>query len=317
MSAPAPSPVPLVLIAGPPLLGFFLAWALQGVLTLQTYLYYLHFPKDRLGLKSLVYFVLVFEWVHAGLTTQTAFEIYGSQYGSLSSLTGVHNFWFSSAIMSAIIAGVVECFYARRIWLLSRSKVLVILIVFLAFAQTVLGIAGGITLHVLNLNASAQAVDKILSSTGYIVATVDDIIIAIAMAYFLLRSKTGIRKSDDMLNRLARLVIETGALTSIVSLLTSVLMLHGSNTLLFECPALVLPKLYSNTLLMSLNNRAYLKAGDTVTTDTNFTPAFPTIPSTSVAFAGRNTTETYDLDPISTDEHKTTLELYPRGSGSG
>ncbi|KAI0742288.1 hypothetical protein C8Q80DRAFT_898664 [Daedaleopsis nitida] len=321
MSAPAPAPPsPLALIAGPPLLGYFFAWGLQGVLSLQTYFYYLYFPKDRLGLKTLVYSMLVVEWVHTGLVTSTAFEVYGNRFGDLDSLTAVHNLWFSSAIMSSVIAGIVQCYYARRLWLLSRSKPLVVLILALALVQTALGLAGGITLHVLNFNASELAIDKVLAAAGYIVATVDDVIIAIAMAYFLLRSKSGIKKSDAMLNRLARLMIETGALTSVVSLLTSVMMLHGAvsrraiawhvsqltcplsefpkNTLLFYCPALVLPKLYSNTLLMSLNNRAFLRVGDTVDTDTSTSD---TRVLQSVAFAPNNTTETYNLSPMTSD----------------
>ena len=82
------------------------------------------FPKDRISFKLLVWGLFVWEWVQMGLVTQTYFEIYVYDYGSIASMTSYHATWFTVPIMSAIVAFVVQCFFVWRIWVFSRSKIL-------------------------------------------------------------------------------------------------------------------------------------------------------------------------------------------------
>ena len=71
-----------------------------------------------------VYGMLIWEWVQTGLITDFAFENFVYGYGQRNVLVAFHNTWFSVTIMCAVLSAVVQCYFARRIWVLGRSKVL-------------------------------------------------------------------------------------------------------------------------------------------------------------------------------------------------
>lgn len=126
-----------------------------------TDIYQTCFPNDRISFKLLVWGVFIWEWVQLGLVTQTYFDIYVYNYGSIASLTSYHSTWFSVPIMSAIVSFAVQCFFAWRIWVLSLSRLLTGIIIFVrhvssllpsillivcqfSFAQAALEVAGGV-----------------------------------------------------------------------------------------------------------------------------------------------------------------------------
>ncbi|KAH9849914.1 hypothetical protein C2E23DRAFT_887886 [Lenzites betulinus] len=252
-------PSNVTLLAGPQLLGFFFDWALQGVLSVQIYIYYLMFPRDARGTKCLVYGVFVYEWVQTILITQTAFEIDVYDFGDVASLTAFHNAWFSVTIMCAFISAVVQGYFCWRIWVFSRSKLLVGTIMFLAFGQMCVGIAGGILLHTFRSTAAKYSPVTPLVSGWLICAAIVDVIIAGCMTYYLSRAKTGLGASDALVDRLMKLAIETGTITAAAAIFVAIAFIAAPSTLLYELPALVLAKLYANTLLASLNNRAIMR----------------------------------------------------------
>lgn len=54
-------------------------------------------------------------------------------------------------------------------------------------------------------------------------------------------------------------MIESGTLTATVAVVGVVLFAALPGTIYYECPALILAKLYANTMVTSLNNRAFLQ----------------------------------------------------------
>jgi len=88
-----------------------------------------------------------------------------------------------------------------------------------------------------------------------------DVLIAVCMTYLLLTRKTGISSSDALIHRIIRLVVETGTLTASLSIMVlitaNIRPLH--ETLVYQTPALILTKMYSNTFLTNLNSRVYLR----------------------------------------------------------
>ncbi|KAH7928985.1 hypothetical protein BV22DRAFT_1030009 [Leucogyrophana mollusca] len=226
----------VTLLAGPQLLGLFFNWGLQGVLIVQVYIYHMCFPTDRLALKLFVYGVLAFETVQTGLVTQFGFDIYVYDYGEVSSLIAFHNTWFSSPIMEAIIAAAVQIFFAWRLYGLSKSRILAGVIIFLALGQMVAGIVGGALLRQLNPSSAELSVVTPLLGTWLSVAIFVDIIIAASMTICLWKSKTGFKHSDAIMNRLIKLVVETGALTATVGIINVVLFVGVPTNLLYQCP---------------------------------------------------------------------------------
>ncbi|KZT13224.1 uncharacterized protein LAESUDRAFT_719559 [Laetiporus sulphureus 93-53] len=254
----------IALIAGPQFLGICFNWALLGLLNLQVYLYYEYFPKDPWFLKCLAYGMLIYEWVQTGLLTGAAMSIYVYGYGDVKDLLEFHNTWFSATMMCGIISATVQIFFAWRIYKLSRSRVLAGVIVVLAVLQCVASLVGGAYEKSIGIASALEgsllkAVVLWLSASALV-----DILIAVSMTILLLKSKTGIKSTDAFINRMIRLVVETGTLTaslSIIVLITAnIKPLH--ETLVYEAPALILTKMYSNTFLTNLNNREFIRRRD-------------------------------------------------------
>ncbi len=79
-----------------------------------------------------VYGLLIWEWVQTGLITDVAFENFVYNYGDHAALVAFHNTWFSVTIMSAIASGVIQGYFAWRILMVGRSKLLTTGIVFVS-----------------------------------------------------------------------------------------------------------------------------------------------------------------------------------------
>jgi len=99
-----------------------------------------------------------------------------------------------------------------------------------------------------------------------------DILIAIAMIILLSRTRVvGTRFTVFVMTRVVRLTIETNALTAGVAFSCFVLQVAFPNDNYFVFAGDIIGKIYSNTLLVSLNNRIYFQdhptRGDLVDSD--------------------------------------------------
>ena len=67
-----------------------------------------------------------------GLITQMAFDIDVYNFGDIKTLTSYNTSWFSVPIMSGVVSGIVQFYFAWRIWVLGRSIPLVFVIIFVS-----------------------------------------------------------------------------------------------------------------------------------------------------------------------------------------
>ena len=67
-----------------------------------------------------------------GLITQMAFDIDVYNFGDIKTLTSYNTSWFSVPIMSGVVSGVVQFYFAWRIWVLGRCIPLVVVIAFVS-----------------------------------------------------------------------------------------------------------------------------------------------------------------------------------------
>ncbi|KAH9001879.1 hypothetical protein EDB86DRAFT_406468 [Lactarius hatsudake] len=67
--------------------------------------------------------------------------------------------------------------------------------------------------------------------------------------------------SDHAISRVVRLTVETNVLTTTVGIVSLITIAIFTDKPWFTCPIAILGKLYSNTLLVSLNNRISLREG--------------------------------------------------------
>ncbi|KAK0472971.1 hypothetical protein IW261DRAFT_1505981, partial [Armillaria novae-zelandiae] len=269
---PVPTGYPIVELSGPSVIvGCLLNFGLFGTLSVQIYLYYLAFPNDRRFIKYLVYGIYVIEFAQTMLVTYDVFVIYGCGFGDMDLLTRIDLFGLSVPIMGVVSACIGQFFYAYRIFLLSKSRIVPIFIICVSLtsfgASMFAGIYGfqeGITAE-LNTWKMHIAVGIWCGATALC-----DILVAICMTYYLMRSTTNFRRTRMLVSKIIRLTIETGSMTAVVALLNVVLFIVLPHQNSYMAPGLVLPKLYANSVYMVLNSRFRIIGGrDTYTSLTD------------------------------------------------
>ncbi|CAL1714248.1 unnamed protein product [Somion occarium] len=243
------------LIAGPPLVGYILNTLFLGILVVQVYYYYLCFPKDKIQYKVLVYSIFIIEIVQSALMGKDVYYNFVTLWASDKSWTTFGTTWFSFSILCGIIATTVQLVFANRLWILTKSRILTSTISFLAVAQGTAAIATGIKMKIVPALLDQSSTFPYRTS-WLVLSAANDLLIAIAMTYHLLKSKTGIASTDVMIDRIVFLVVETGTATAVTAMLDIALFLGRNDTTLYGAAGAFLTKLYSNTLLVGLNNRA-------------------------------------------------------------
>jgi len=141
-----------------------------------------------------------------------------------------------------------------------ESLWLCILICLFSVVGTAAAFMGGIYARVHGQVAHGRTL-KVLAVTWLVGNTASDVLIAAAMLYYLVkhRAKDG-PMGNYALVRIVRLTVETNILTTTVSIVSLLMVLLYPDKSYFVCPTSILGKLYSNTLLVSLNNRISIRS---------------------------------------------------------
>ncbi|KAG7097839.1 hypothetical protein E1B28_005155 [Marasmius oreades] len=177
------------------------------------YIYYLAFPNDRTAVKAIVYGLYLVETVQLGMITYDAFQTFVIGFGRLDALNEVNMLWFDCCVIDGAVASVVQTFFAYRIFLLSKSKLLTSVIVLISLMQ----LGGAITAAVKDETVSVFSEVRgnfIAVSLSLGGSAACDVMIAISMTYVLSRYDTSFRDTRDFLRRIIRLTMETGSLTA-------------------------------------------------------------------------------------------------------
>ncbi|KAH9922713.1 uncharacterized protein B0H18DRAFT_501877 [Fomitopsis serialis] len=244
------------LLSGPEMIGSLSNWSLQGVLCAQVYIYHICFPKDPWSLKCFVYGVCIYELIQTILISIDGVHVFVFGYGDqVDNLLSFYNGWFSLPIMAGILSAAVQCFFAWRIFMLSRSVWLCMFITMIALGQMSIAIVSGVKMKSLTTDENEAIIIPYID-TWLAGSALADIVIAISMTVLLTKAKTGIRRSDAIIDRLIMLGVETGTLTAVIATLDLLFFTIRPRTYLHAAPVMMLSKLYANTLLINFNNRA-------------------------------------------------------------
>ncbi|KAK0226572.1 hypothetical protein IW262DRAFT_1480634, partial [Armillaria fumosa] len=259
---PVPAGYPIEQLSGPEIVGYLLHWGLFGTLSVQLYLYYLAFPNDKLFIKYLVYGTYIVEFVQTILLSHDAFAMFGYGFGDLGALTDIHFYWLFGPIMSAITACVGHTFYAYRIFILSKSRIVPIFVICICLTSSVAAIITAVYLfqagNITKLNNRKMSIAFGIWRAG---SALCDIVIAICMTYYLMRSNTRFRRTQIMVTKLIRLTIESGAVTAIGAILNLILFFAFRDQIYYSTLALIMTKLYANSVYMVLNSRIRIMGG--------------------------------------------------------
>ncbi|EJF59156.1 hypothetical protein DICSQDRAFT_31848, partial [Dichomitus squalens LYAD-421 SS1] len=70
--------------------------------------------------------IFAVEWAQTLIIMDDAFDKYAYNFGDVNKLVELRNAWLSGPFLGGVVGAAVQLFYARHIWLLSKSRLLVV-----------------------------------------------------------------------------------------------------------------------------------------------------------------------------------------------
>lgn len=238
---------------GPALIGAFLNVFLYGIMVTQCFLYYSRYPHDRVWMKAMVCLLFAADTLNCVFDLWWIYDVLVNHFADIEYLKTANWVFSTNPAMVGTIATAVQLFFAWRVRVLTGNWLAFMLIVVTAFASIVGGIGTAIYIHYIPHFEDFQKFEAIVIM-WLISAAVCDSAITIALTWHLRKHKTGFSNTDDILNRIIRLTVQNGLITAIwaiIDLITFLVTPTGLH-LLFNFP---LAKLYTNSLMSSLNSR--------------------------------------------------------------
>ncbi|KAI0045352.1 hypothetical protein FA95DRAFT_129767 [Auriscalpium vulgare] len=240
------------------LFGICFNFCLYGVLTAQVYSYNYNFAEDKKKFKVLVYGLFVIETAQTAMTGADAFYWYAAGFGDLARLQDTYIASLDTPFIGSFTSLIVQLFYAYRIWVIKPSLLWLSGIVgVISVTQSVGGMIDGIVGHRIHL---AQVHSPLTTPSTYIWLlgeAIADLMIAASMIW--LYATTRHTYSNRILAKIMRMCIETNFASATVAVIAFSLYVALPHTAYIITPTAVLGKIYSNTLLVSLNSRIMLR----------------------------------------------------------
>ncbi|KAJ6572197.1 hypothetical protein B0H19DRAFT_1373060 [Mycena capillaripes] len=243
-------------------IGALVSYVLFGVTTTQMYIYYSRFPEESLKLRALVGFVWVCELAHALCIGHALYVYTISDYTHSERLLGAApKSSGTSTLFSGLIAACVQGFFSFRIYCLSKQLYISILI----WAMVFFRLLGNIMLFSTALEMKSMAGYVLqwewLPPSVWSLSAANDLTITATLVLLLYTRRPGVhRRTAALLDKLILWTIETGMLTSASSIITLSCFVTMKTNFIWMAVFVVDVRLFSNSLLASLNSRATLRA---------------------------------------------------------
>ncbi|KAF8887393.1 hypothetical protein BD779DRAFT_1786229 [Infundibulicybe gibba] len=243
---------------GAALVGTTIAAALYGVSFIQAW-YYLTHQNDSWPIRYLVITVMLFDTIHQVLISHTVYTYLITNYGNVAELNNLVWSMLVEVLFNGFIALLVQGFLTMRVWRLSSRNIWitgVVLALVLGEFGCVLAFTG-LSLRFRTYTELAEL--KYLSIMVNALAAAGDVLIAATLCTLLHRSRTGFQRSDTMINKLILFAVNTGFLTSLCAVASLISIVVAGDTFLYIAFFFCIGRLYSNSLLATLNARRMIR----------------------------------------------------------
>ncbi|KAH9841813.1 uncharacterized protein C8Q71DRAFT_349276 [Rhodofomes roseus] len=245
---------------GPIFVGVVLNIVLYGIMITQTFLYFTVYKRDKIWMKLFVALLFFCDTLNCAFDIAFTYLPLVNDFGDLASLNYASWVFATDPAMTAIIALFVQMFFAWRVKVLTGSITAVCVIMFCSLCQWCGGIGTAIAVGMIPEFTHFQQFEVIVI-VWLAFSAVADTMICISLVWHLRKHKTGFSQTDDVVNKIIRMTVQTGLITALCAIIDLVLFLAtpAGLHLIFNLP---LSKLYTNSLMSSLNSRAGWKYGN-------------------------------------------------------
>ncbi|EIM84417.1 uncharacterized protein STEHIDRAFT_100468 [Stereum hirsutum FP-91666 SS1] len=241
------------LIWGPMLIGTFLNILLYGVSVSQLYIYYGNYQRDKPWMRVFICILFLADTVNTAFDMQLNYAALINHFGDNDFIQTATWVFQTDPAMTGIIGMMVQVFFAWRIKVLSGSLWAALLIGLFAVLECLAGIGTAIAVGFVPKFFDFQ-IFKPAVVIWLACSALCDCLITLVLVLYLRKHKSGFVATDSIIDKIIRLTVQTGAVTSIVAVTDLILFLASPAGLhlAFNFP---LSKFYTNSLLSSLNAR--------------------------------------------------------------
>jgi len=264
---------------------------LYGIMITQVHLYFATFPKDRRWFKFLVLSLFIADTMNILFDLVYVYQSLVIHFGDSPYLSTANWVFATDPAMTGIIASSVQLFFAWRIFIITKSKPATAAIAIGAFVGAFASIGTSIAVGVVP-EFTEFVKFKVIVIIWLVTSVVTDVFIAFALSYYLQTHKSSFSHTNDVVNRIIRLTVQTGAITAVwatIDLIVYLVDTTGTH-LIFNVP---LSKLYTNSLMSSLNSRKGWSFGGSLEDGSSGGVLTRGTPSNAVGLASNGRSEIY------------------------
>lgn len=234
---------------------------LYGITTTQAHFYWWSYPQDAKLIKRIVLIVWILETVHTVFCLHLMYNYTIVDFGSLEHVVNLVWSVGATVLTAVIIAAIIQSFFIHRIWILSdRNVVITVIPAILLFVRVAFGCAtASLTWKITYYPEFHSSLGPRITITfGLVLSAVVDLVIAALLIYYLQSNQSLSQRTHHIISSLQAYVINTGALTMIVSIAIVLTFALINGSFLFLGLVEIQSKLYANSFLATLNARQHL-----------------------------------------------------------
>ncbi|KAJ6537894.1 hypothetical protein B0H19DRAFT_1270286 [Mycena capillaripes] len=243
---------------GAMLLGVTINTYLTGTIMPQFYTYWTSGHQDRWWIRSLVAFLFILN------AAQAIAVVYMSWFYCVTNFANsdiiATTLWPNpfTALITAILALVFQTFQSWRIYVFTKSKVLVAFLLVTALATCGMGVGAAIQALIIHRLSQVKALLPQVQANLALQCAMD-VAIAVILTMAFSQSKTSFPKTDRVLDRLIRTAIQSGAFTALFALGTLLMFRLFPETQMITLFALPIGRIYTHTIMDHLITREQLR----------------------------------------------------------
>ncbi|KAL6306136.1 hypothetical protein BKA93DRAFT_162335 [Sparassis latifolia] len=199
----------VVAIAQGPLLGTLFTMLFYGVVSMQIFFYIRNYPRDRIVIKLAVATIWILETLHTAMSIEAIEYYLIRNYNNPIALSSTVWSFELTLILGFIIAYFVNMCFVWRIYLLSEKIWITVVLGILSTARVAIGLANCslsfkyMQWHVFRAHVYSTMI------VGWTLSVVVDCSIAATICYYLHTHRTGMQRTDTIINRLLMYTVNT------------------------------------------------------------------------------------------------------------
>ncbi|KAJ7745367.1 hypothetical protein B0H16DRAFT_1558616 [Mycena metata] len=237
-------------------IGILVALFLSGMVTVQVLSYYRRYWSDSWVLKCVVSIAWILDLGHSVAICHTLYTVTVTQFGQPESLLIPPLSLDTAILLSGFIGPLEQGWFTYRLYRLTKRVPLPLLCMSLALARFV-GIIGlsTIALHAYPITEYNERAGWLIEAIVIVSAALDTILVS-ALCYYL--SSWRLDKSrvlHKLVNQIMTWTVETGVMTIFGALGLLISFLTMKDNYVYVGFFVVVPKLFANSLLLSVNAR--------------------------------------------------------------